>query len=203
MPANVSVPINAELKVGALEETITVAAASPVVDVQNVSRTAGDDARHDGQHSERPEHPGDRIAGPRRPADDARGRRHATDRADLHDRARQLAGPHGGDDGRARDPHEPARRRDAELHGQPAHRGGDLQDERRRRRQLARRREPQHHPARTAATRSAATGTSAAATARGRATTSRRISRRAGCSRPTARAWRSSATTTGRSADLS
>jgi hypothetical protein len=37
--ANVSVPINAELRIGALEETITVAAASPVVDVQNVGRT--------------------------------------------------------------------------------------------------------------------------------------------------------------------
>ena len=39
VPSNVSVPINAELKVGTVEETITVAAASPVVDVQNVSRT--------------------------------------------------------------------------------------------------------------------------------------------------------------------
>ena len=37
--ANVSVPINAEMKVGSLDETITVAAASPVVDVQNVGRT--------------------------------------------------------------------------------------------------------------------------------------------------------------------
>jgi hypothetical protein len=39
VPANVSVPVNAEMKVGAVEETITVAAASPVVDVQNVGRT--------------------------------------------------------------------------------------------------------------------------------------------------------------------
>ena len=37
--ANVSVPINAEMKIGTLDETITVAAASPVVDVQNVGRT--------------------------------------------------------------------------------------------------------------------------------------------------------------------
>ena len=39
VPADVSVPVNAEMKIGTLEETITVAAASPVVDVQNVSRT--------------------------------------------------------------------------------------------------------------------------------------------------------------------
>src|SRR5262245_15404720 len=39
VPSNVSVPINAEMKLGAIEESITVAAASPVVDVQNVSRT--------------------------------------------------------------------------------------------------------------------------------------------------------------------
>jgi hypothetical protein len=39
VPANVTLPINAEMKIGSLEETITVAAQSPVVDVQNVSRT--------------------------------------------------------------------------------------------------------------------------------------------------------------------
>src|SRR5215813_8507535 len=38
VPSNVTVPVNAELKVGSLEETVTVAGASPVVDVQNVSR---------------------------------------------------------------------------------------------------------------------------------------------------------------------
>ena len=38
VPANVTVPINAELKVGALEETVTVSGASPVVDVQNTSK---------------------------------------------------------------------------------------------------------------------------------------------------------------------
>lgn len=35
---NVSVPINADMKVGALEETVTVAGASPVVDVQNTAK---------------------------------------------------------------------------------------------------------------------------------------------------------------------
>src|SRR5215471_21608942 len=39
VPADVAVPLNADLKIGALEETILVAAASPVVDVQNVART--------------------------------------------------------------------------------------------------------------------------------------------------------------------
>jgi hypothetical protein len=38
VPANVSVPINADMKVGALEETVTVTGASPVVDVQNTSK---------------------------------------------------------------------------------------------------------------------------------------------------------------------
>ena len=38
VPANVTVPINAELKVGGLEETVTVTGASPVVDVQNTSK---------------------------------------------------------------------------------------------------------------------------------------------------------------------
>ena len=38
VPTNVSVPINAEMRVGALEETVTVSGASPVVDVQNTSK---------------------------------------------------------------------------------------------------------------------------------------------------------------------
>src|ERR1051326_1760999 len=38
VPTNVSVPINAELKVGAIEETGTVSGASPVVDVQNTAK---------------------------------------------------------------------------------------------------------------------------------------------------------------------
>ena len=36
--SNVSVPINAEMRVGAVEETITVTAETPVVDVQSVAR---------------------------------------------------------------------------------------------------------------------------------------------------------------------
>ncbi len=38
VPSNVTVPINAELRVGAIEETVTVSGSSPVVDVQNVSK---------------------------------------------------------------------------------------------------------------------------------------------------------------------
>ena len=38
VPANVSVPINADLRVGAVEETVTVSGASPVVDVQNTAK---------------------------------------------------------------------------------------------------------------------------------------------------------------------
>ena len=38
--SNVSVPVNAELRVGALEETVTVAGATPVVDMQQATRRA-------------------------------------------------------------------------------------------------------------------------------------------------------------------
>ena len=38
VPTNTSVPINAEMKVGALEETVTVSGASPVVDVSNTAQ---------------------------------------------------------------------------------------------------------------------------------------------------------------------
>ena len=37
--SNVTVPLSVELKVGALEETVTVTGASPVVDVQSSTRT--------------------------------------------------------------------------------------------------------------------------------------------------------------------
>src|SRR5205823_1066378 len=39
LPSNVSVPINAELRVGAIEESVTVSGQSPLVDVQNAQRT--------------------------------------------------------------------------------------------------------------------------------------------------------------------
>jgi hypothetical protein len=38
LAANFTAPINIEMKVGALEETITVSGESPIVDVQNVVR---------------------------------------------------------------------------------------------------------------------------------------------------------------------
>jgi len=38
VPANVSVPINADMKVGSLEETVIVTGMSPVVDVQNTAK---------------------------------------------------------------------------------------------------------------------------------------------------------------------
>ena len=38
VPSNVTVPINVDLKVGSIEETVVVSGQSPVVDVQNVSR---------------------------------------------------------------------------------------------------------------------------------------------------------------------
>ena len=39
LPSNVTLPIDGELKVGALEETITVSGATPTVDIQNAQRT--------------------------------------------------------------------------------------------------------------------------------------------------------------------
>src|SRR5206468_1485451 len=39
LPSNVTVPINVDLKVGALEESVTVSGQSPLVDVQNAQRT--------------------------------------------------------------------------------------------------------------------------------------------------------------------
>ena len=39
LPANFTAPVNADLKVGALEETVTVSGASPVVDVQQAVTT--------------------------------------------------------------------------------------------------------------------------------------------------------------------
>jgi hypothetical protein len=39
LPTNVTLPIDVEMKVGALEETITVSGATPVVDIQNAQRT--------------------------------------------------------------------------------------------------------------------------------------------------------------------
>ena len=38
VPADTTVPLNADLRVGALEETVTVSGQSPVVDVQNTAR---------------------------------------------------------------------------------------------------------------------------------------------------------------------
>jgi hypothetical protein len=40
LSGNVTVPINIELKVGALEETLTVSGQTPLVDVQNAQRTS-------------------------------------------------------------------------------------------------------------------------------------------------------------------
>src|SRR5436190_5567102 len=39
LPANFTMTINSELKVGAIEETVTVAGASPIVDVQTTTRS--------------------------------------------------------------------------------------------------------------------------------------------------------------------
>ena len=40
LPTNFTATVNAELRVGALEETVTVSGASPVVDVQSATKAA-------------------------------------------------------------------------------------------------------------------------------------------------------------------
>ena len=89
VPTNVSVPINAEMKVGALEETVTVSGASPVVDVQNTAKVQRHEPRSHRHDSQRAQHAVGRRAGARRPAEHSRRRRRAADRADLHGDARQ------------------------------------------------------------------------------------------------------------------
>ena len=52
--------INADMKVGAIEETITVSAVSPIVDTTNIDHPHGHDARSAGCAADRPQHPGGR-----------------------------------------------------------------------------------------------------------------------------------------------
>ena len=65
--------INADMKVGAVEETITVSAESPIVDVQNITDAHRDDARRARRDPHRAQHPGGRHHDSRH--DHRRGRR--------------------------------------------------------------------------------------------------------------------------------
>ena len=69
LPSNFTATINAEMKVGALEESVTVSGASPVVDVQSNVEVAGAVARRARRGAEREDHSEPRPAHRRRDAD--------------------------------------------------------------------------------------------------------------------------------------
>ena len=116
VPSNVTVPINAEMKVGSLEETVTVTGQSPVVDVQNVSKMQVMTRDLMDAIPTRAQHAGHRRARARHPIEHSRRRRRATDRADLHGGARQLGAAQHDPARRHAGADEPVGRRRAELH---------------------------------------------------------------------------------------
>ena len=146
--------LNANLEVGALEESITVTGASPVVDVSSNAKVEVLTARGARPGADRAQHPGLRAAGERRHAERPRRRRLARHAADLHVHAR----PHLGEQhrhGRRPDGERPRWRRRRAAVLQPGDGPGDeLPDQRRRRRRLAGRRAHGHRRPGTAATSS-------------------------------------------------
>ncbi len=89
LESNFTMTINTELKVGALEETLTVTGA--VTDRRRAEhdQVAGAEPRSARRDSDRPHHPGDGPAHHRRVAELAGRRRLARDAADLHVGARR------------------------------------------------------------------------------------------------------------------
>ena len=133
LPSNFTMTMNSEMKVGALEETVTVSGASPVVDVQSTTKSQVLIARSPRRGADRPHDPGDGAAHHRRVAELARRRRLARDAADLHvgARRRRVADDRAG---RRPDGQRPRRRRrGAELLQQLDEPGNGLHDQRRRR----------------------------------------------------------------------
>ena len=148
LPSEFTATLNAELGVGALEETITVTGASPVVDVTSAAKTSVAQPRSDGPDSDRPQHPGHGAARRRRQPEPAGHRRRPRDAADLHVDARHEHVEHDGA-GRRPDDQRPAdRRRGAELLQRRDERRDELPDGGDRRRDLVGRRPPQHDSAR-------------------------------------------------------
>ena len=144
LPTNFTATINADLRVGALEETVTVSGLSPVVDVQNaVQQTVLTRQVLDAVPTG-PQHPDARRAAVRRAPRAARRRRHVGHAEPRSDGARIRWPRH----------HVPGRRHDAERHRgrrQRAEllqrgdvRGDQLPDQRDQRRGVGRRRARQH-----------------------------------------------------------
>ena len=134
------------LKVGALEESVTVSGASPVVDVQSnvkaqvLSREVLDAV----PNAHTIQSVGQLIL--RRHAHVARRRRLAADAADLLLRARHRRLGDLADDGRHDHQRPAARRRDADLHERRRQPGNGVPHRRRQRRTADRRPADQHRP---------------------------------------------------------
>ena len=144
LPTNFTATINAELRVGALEETVTVSGLSPVVDVQNaVQQTVLTRQVLDAVPTG-PQHPDARRAALRRAPRAARCRRHVGHAEPRPDGAR-IGWPRHDVPGRRHDAERHRRRRQrAELLQRGDVRGDQLPDQRDQRRGVGRRRARQH-----------------------------------------------------------
>ena len=144
LPTNFTATINGELRVGALEETVTVSGLSPVVDVQNAVQQTVLTRAGARRGADRPQHPDPRRLVAGRAAGAARCRRHLRHAEPRSDGAWIRRPRH----------HVPGRRHDAERHRgrrQRAEllqrgdvRGDQLPDQRDQRRGVGRRRPRQH-----------------------------------------------------------
>ena len=148
LPADFTATVNAELSVGALEETVTVSGQAPLVDVQSTARAEVLDreildAIPDGQHAAV-----DGAAHHRHQDEPPGGGADHRGAADLHVGARDE--PVAGDDPGRRPEHEQhrRRRRRPELPQPPGQPGDGVRDQRDERRDLGRRGPHQHGPAR-------------------------------------------------------
>jgi hypothetical protein len=148
LPTDFTATINAEMKVGAIEESVTVSAVSPVVDVQSAShmQVLNREAMDEIPTGRTIQGLGQLIVGVSLSLPDTGWR--ARDAADLHVDARPVG----------REQHRDGRRHDGERpdvgRGRPKllqrrdEPGGRVSDERHRRRDVGGRRAPQHDPER-------------------------------------------------------
>ncbi len=146
LPANFTATVNAEMRVGALEESITVTGAAPVVDVQNTQRQVVLNRELMDAVPTARNYSGTGLADAGRPHEQHRRRRQPADGTDLHDRQR-LAPDRHHRAGRRHEPEQPDERRSgAGLLQRRGDGGNHLPDERRHRRRVDRRRPHQHDP---------------------------------------------------------
>ena len=163
--------LNIDMRVGALEETITVSGAAPIVDVQSAAAvTVLDKDAIDNIPSGRTiQGLGQLIPGVNLSLPDVGGSRAA--HADLHVGARPERGPEHHHGRRPHGERPRGERRGAELLQRCGQPGNELPDGRRRRGSFRRRRQPEHGARARAATGSAAIRRWPSGPASGRATT--------------------------------